>query len=61
MRSALLRFYLGIVLVVLLLFFSLNQLYSWAYQRDDVADAAQSMLLHVNHYNLQQRLSCRLS
>ncbi len=61
MRSALLRFYLGIVLVVLLLFFSLNQLYSWVYQRDDVADAAQSLLLHVNEYNLQQKLSCRLS
>ena len=61
MRSALLRFYLGIVLVVLLLFFSLNQLYSWVYQRDDVAEAAQSMLLHVNQYTLQQRLSCRIS
>ncbi len=61
MSSALLRFYLGIVLVVLLLFFSLNQLYSWVYQRDDVADAAQSMLLHVNEYTLQQRLSCRIS
>lgn len=61
MRSALLRFYLGIVLVVLLLFFSLNQLYSWAYQRDDIADAAQSLLLHVNEYNIQQKLSCRLS
>jgi len=61
MRSTLLRFYLGIVLVVLLLFFSLNQLYSWVYQRDDVADAAQSMLLHVNQYTLQQRLSCRIS
>jgi len=61
MRSTLLRFYLGIVLVVLLLFFSLNQLYSWVYQRDDIADAAQSMLLHVNEYTLQQRLSCRIS
>ena len=48
MSYTLLRFYLGIVLVVLLLFFSLNQLYSWVYQRDDVAEAAQSLLLHVN-------------
>ncbi|OBP14861.1 hypothetical protein A5320_14200 [Rheinheimera sp. SA_1] len=61
MRSTLLRFYLGIVLVVLLLFFSLNQLYSWVYQRDDIADAAQSMLLHVNEYTSQHRLSCRIS
>lgn len=64
MSSALIRFYLGIVLVVLLLFFSLNQLYSWVYQRDDLADAAQSMLLHVHQFEQREqerRLSCRLN
>jgi two-component system OmpR family sensor kinase len=61
MNSALLRFYLGIVLLVLLLFFSLNQLYSWVYQRDDLAQAAQSMLLHVHQFSQQASLYCRLS
>lgn len=60
-RSPLLRFYLGIVLVVLLLFFSLNQLYSWVYQRDDIADASQSLLQDVYQFELGNRLSCRLS
>ena len=61
MSYTLLRFYLGIVLVVLLLFFSLNQLYSWVYQRDDLADAAQTMLQHVHQFSQQDKLNCRLS
>lgn len=61
MSSTLMRFYFGIVLVVMLLFFSLNQLYSWVYQRDDLAAAAQTMLLNVHQYSQQDKLSCRLS
>lgn len=61
MRTALFRFYFGIVLLVLLLFFSLNQLYSWMYQRDDLAAAAQSMLKSVAQVQTQGRLHCQIS
>ncbi|WP_337880833.1 ATP-binding protein [Rheinheimera sp.] len=61
MKSALLRFYLGIVLLVLLLFFSLNQLYNWFYQGDETVEAARSMLHQVYYHSEQQRLHCRLS
>ncbi|MFC4654846.1 sensor histidine kinase [Rheinheimera marina] len=61
MKSALLRFYLGIVLLVLLLFFSLNQLYNWFYQGDEMVEAARSMLHQVYHHSESQQLHCRLS
>lgn len=61
MKTALFRFYFGIVLLVLLLFFSLNQLYSWMYQRDDLAAAAQSMLKSVAQVQTQGRLHCQIS
>ncbi len=63
MSSALLRFYFGIVLLVLLLFFSLNQLHSLMYQRNDIVVAAQSILQQAYRYDQQQdlRLSCRIS
>ncbi|ALZ74815.1 ATP-binding protein [Rheinheimera sp. F8] len=62
MSATLLRFYLGVVLVVLLLFFSLNQLYSWVYQRDDMTVAAQTMLHNVyQHSQADHQLHCRLS
>lgn len=63
MNSALLRFYFGIVLLVLLLFFSLNQLYSLMYQRNDIVVAAHSILQQAYLYDQQPdlRLSCRIS
>ncbi|MBZ9613528.1 sensor histidine kinase [Rheinheimera maricola] len=63
MSSALLRFYLAIVLLVLLLFFSLNQLYSLMYQRNDIVVAAQSILQQAYWHDQQSelRLSCRIS
>jgi len=61
MKSPLLRFYLGIVLLVLLLFFSLNQLYNWFYQGDETVEAARSMLHQVYHHSQQQRIHCVLT
>ena len=63
MNSALLRFYFGIVLLVLLLFFSLNQLYSLIYQRNDIVVAAQSILQQAYLYHQDQdlQLSCRIT
>ncbi|HEX5792241.1 MAG TPA: ATP-binding protein [Rheinheimera sp.] len=63
MNSALLRFYFAIVLLVLLLFFSLNQLYSLMYQRNDIVVAAQSILQQAYLYQQDPalRLSCRIS
>ena len=63
MSSALLRFYLAIVLLVLLLFFSLNQIYHLIYQRNDIVVAAQSILQQAYVYDQQTdlQLSCRIS
>lgn len=63
MNSAMLRFYFAIVLLVLLLFFSLNQLYSLMYQRNDIVVAAQSILqqAYLHDKDSQLRLSCRIS
>lgn len=62
MSATLLRFYIGVVLVVLLLFFSLNQLYSWVYQGDDMTVAARTMLHNVyQHSQAGHQLHCRLS
>ncbi len=62
MSATLLRFYLAVVLMVLLLFFSLNQLYSWVYQGDHMTVAARTMLHNVyQHSQADQQLSCRLS
>ena len=63
MNSALLRFYFAIVLLVLLLFFSLNQLYSLMYQRNDIVVAAQSILQQAYEHDqrAELQLSCRLT
>ena len=63
MNSAMLRFYFAIVLLVLLLFFSLNQLYSLMYQRNDIVVAAQSILQQAYQHDKDSklRLSCRIS
>ena len=63
MNSALLRFYFAIVLLVLLLFFSLNQLYSLMYQRNDIVVAAQSILQQAYQHDQRSelQLSCRLT
>lgn len=62
MSATLLRFYIGVVLVVLLLFFSLNQLYNWVYQGDSMVVAARTMLHGVyQHSQTDHQLNCRLS
>jgi two-component system, OmpR family, sensor kinase len=62
MSATLLRFYIGVVLMVLLLFFSLNQLYNWVYQGDDMTVAARTMLHNVyQHSQAEHQLNCRLS
>lgn len=63
MNSALLRFYLGIVLLVMLLFFSISQLYSLMYQRNDIVVAAQSILQQAYLYDQDTalNLSCRIT